>query len=368
MVALLLLSLPGRALAQPAAVPTDQSGRPALEVPPREGAVDLSALLARSQDGISVGLLIDELVDELAAQLEKEDARALSPMAVRWVKLSPNLRADLALSVETRLSARLAKGTQLVQVVCTDCRSLRSRIEGNDWVVSLGVVRQADLRQLAEDIGAKTFLDLDIQFIPGPPEPRVMLTARAFRANDGRVLFATSIRGDETTGAVLRSGKKPISREEQLVELGRKLEGRAKWSHMLSIGVARLGWDTPAGAVPGGTVSYRIVERFGTEQRMMYGLSGELFINEERMQAGIVSASMAYQATAPNLNWGELQLGGALGAVVGDPYTMIVEAFGDYLMKFRFSLGAGVLYVVPVKFLGYDFGGFGARARLSVSF
>ena len=361
--------------APPSAPPADPSSPeaarslPVAEVPPSPKAVSMAEILTRSQEGVSVSVLVDELLDELAYQLSKEDPKPLSPMAVRSVKVSPNLRADLALSAETRLQARLAKTTQLVQIVCTDCRSLRSRVENGEGGVSMGVVRQADLKQLGEELGARVFLDVDLQYLPGPQDPRVTLAARAFRATDGRLLWSTSIRADETTAAVLRSGHKPMSREEQILELERKLEGHSRFVQMLSVGAARLPYDSPKGDVGGETFAYQLQEAFGEQQRHYFGLRGEFFLNTDRLQVAIVEGAFSWRATEKNLNWGELRLNAMSGAVVGDTaQTPMIEAGFDYIMRFRFSLGAGGLYIVPAKFGAFDLGGFGLRARVGLNF
>jgi hypothetical protein len=356
-----------RADALPAPPPIASVRQASIATPRRAPSDPVSELLRRSEDDVPVTVMIEELVDELIHQLAREDARSLSPLAIRWVKVSPNLRADLAESLEARLSARIAKSTEIVQVVCADCRSLRSRVEGGDWVVSLGAVHQADLRQIAEDLGARTFLDVDVQYLPGPPQSMVVMSARAFRAGDARVMFASAIRADETTAAILRTGKKPISREEQVAELERKLEARPYYGQAAYFGVAYMPYDSPAGGISGATVGYRVFERFGQERRHMYGLQAEGFINPTRLQAGQLSAVYAWQATPPDLNRPELRLMWAVGAFIAgsEGNSIIVESGADYIMKFRFSLGGGITYMVPTKFADYDLGGFGVRARFA---
>jgi hypothetical protein len=347
--------------------PLLRAGAPsaAIESPSRTSRDAVSELLVRSDDDVPVTVLIDELLDELVHQLGKEDAQRLAPMAIRWIKLSPNLRADLAQSIEARLSARLTKSTEIAQVVCTDCRSLRSRIEGRDWVVSLGAVRQADLRQIADDLGAKTFLDLDIAFVPGPPKSQLSLSARAFRASDARVVFASAVRADETTAAILRTGVRPPSRDEQLAELERKLEARPYYGQIAYLGAAWIPYQ-PRG-ISGGTVGYQVYERFGPERRHMYGLAAEGFINPSQLQAGMLSAVYTYQASPPDLNRPELHLSWSVGAFVAgnEGNTLIVQSGADYLMKFRFSFGGAITYMVPVTYNNADLGGFGAKARFS---
>jgi hypothetical protein len=353
--------------AVPAPPPVASIARAALPAPKRVSEGSVADLITRSEDDVPVTQLIDELLDELVYQLGKEDARTLSPMAVRWVKLSPNLRADLAQSIETRLSARLVKSTEIAQVVCTDCRAMRSRVEGRDWVVSLGAVHQADLRQIADDIGAKTFLDVDLQFIPGPPENQLTLAARAFRSTDARVLFASAIRADDTTAAVLRTGKKVPSREEQLAELERKLEQRPYYGLDAYLGAAWIPYDAPGGGVQGASVGVSVYERFGRDRRNMYGLQGEGFINPFRLLAGSLEAVYTRQMTEPDLNKPELRVWWGVGGFISgtEGNTMILESGADYVMKFRFSLGASLFYMVPVKFANYDLGGFGPKARFA---
>jgi hypothetical protein len=339
--------------------------RASVETPPRRPQDPIENLLVRSEDDVPVTVLIDELLDELVHQLAKEDAHLLAPMAIRQVKVSPNLRADLAQSIETRLSARLVKGTEIAQVVCTDCRALRSRLEGHDWVVSLGVVRQAELRELAEDIGARTFLDLDLSYVPGPPQAVLTLTARAFRASDARVLFASSIRADETTAEILRTGHKVPSREEQLAELDRKLGGRPYYGVAAIIGAAIIPYQS--GAISAGTIGVRLFERFGEEKRHTFGLQAEGFINPNKLMAGMLTALYSWQVMPPNLNKPELYLSWGVGGFIAgnEGNTAIFEAGIDYVMKFRFSLGGSVIYMPPVSYAGGDLGGVGGKARFA---
>src|SRR5439155_26213489 len=97
-------------------------------------------LLVRSQKGVTLATLLEELLDELTHQLSKEDPAPLSPVAIRLVRLSPNLRQTLAHSIEAKMVSRLAKLPHFEQVVCFECRAVRSRVEGSDWVVTMGAV------------------------------------------------------------------------------------------------------------------------------------------------------------------------------------------------------------------------------------
>src|SRR5262249_14437966 len=198
-----------------------------------------------------------------------------------------------------------------------DCRALRPRIEGGGWVVWLGVTPQADLRRVAEDIGARTFIDIDLDYTPAPPQTQVVLSARVFRASDARVLYATAIRADETTAAVLRTGKKPISREDQLAELERKLEAKPFYGIQAAIGMMWIPFDEPVqGTISGAAMGGSAYERFGVDRRHMYGIEVKGFLNPNRLIAGMLSAFYGYQVTEPDLNKPEIDLSWAAGAFI----------------------------------------------------
>jgi hypothetical protein len=333
----------------------------------------LEKMMLRSEGSVSLTTVIDELLDELVAKMSKQDAHLMSPLAIRWIKISPLLRADLAQSIDTRLTARLAEHTDVTQVVCADCRALRSRIEGREWVVSLGVVHQADLRRVAEDIGAKAFIDIDLDYTPAPPQTQVVLSARIFRASDARVLYATAIRADETTAAVLRTGKKPVSRDEQLAELERKLQSKPYYGLQTTIGMMWFPYDEPIkGTIGGAAVSASAYERFGIDRRHMYGINGQMFLNPNRLQAGMLMAFYGYQITEPDLNKPEIDLsweGGAFIATASaDQGNSVIFASNiDVVMRWRFSFGGGLIYLIPTKYDDgsgvHDLGGLGVQTR-----
>jgi hypothetical protein len=333
----------------------------------------LEKMMLRSDSAVSLNTVIDELLDELVAKLAKQDSRLISPMAIRWIKISPLLRADLAQSIDTRLTARLVEKTEITQVMCIDCRSLRSRIEGREWVVSLGVVHQADLRRVAEDIGARTFIDIDLDYTPAPPQTQVILSARVFRASDARVLYATAIRADETTAAVLRTGKKPVSREEQLAELERKLESKPYYGIQAAIGMMWIPYDEPIqGTIGGATVTARAYERFGVDRRHMYGIDTCAFLNPNRLQAGMLSAFYGYQVSEMDLNKPEIDLSWSGGAFISsgasqEGNSVIFQSNIDVIMRWRFSFGGGITYLIPTKYNDgsgiHDLGGLGVDTR-----
>jgi hypothetical protein len=362
-------------LEQPNIAPvTPRVPQPAIPVVRGKPTVDpVEDLIVRSQKGgVTLGTLIDELVDELAHQISKEDPKPLSPLAVRLVRLSPNLNPALAQSIEAKIVARLGSLPGLEQVVCLECRSVRSRVEGGDWVVTLGATRMADLRRIGQDIGAKAFLDVDVTFNQIPPT--LTLAAKIYRASDAHVLWTAAYRGDETTAAVLRTGKIPPSREEQLKEFKRKLEARPYFGYMAFLGFMYVSSNGPQGGYPSLNVGMRLFERFGTDRRHMYGLQAEAVLDwgsQHSLFAGAVSAGYWYSLLKLNVNRpSELRVGATGGAFIAgtDGNTAIFQVMLEYVLQFRLAFNAGALYMVPAKYAdGFDVGGFGGAARFAFS-
>ncbi len=349
------------------------SPQPKLALPAVRGTPERDPtedLLVRSQKGVTLGTMIDELADELAHQLSKEDPKPWSPLAIRLVRLSPNLRPSLRQALEAKIVARLSKLPGVEQVVCVECRAVRSRVEGGDWVVTLGASTQGDLRRIGADIGAKAFLELDLTFNQVPAE--LTLTGKIYRASDGRVLWAAAYKGDETTAAVLRTGKVPPSREEQLAELKRKLEMRPYWGYMVLLGVAYLQADGPKGGYFGANPGVRVFERFGRERRHMYGIQGEGFLDwqsDHLLLAGMLSAGYWYSILQPNLNRPDLRIGATVGGFIAgnEGNSAILQVMAEYVLQFRLAANIGVMYMAPAKYNGQDLGGFGFAARVAFS-
>jgi hypothetical protein len=327
-------------------------------------------LLIRSQKGVTVSTLLDELLDEVVHQLSKEDVKPLSPVAIRVVHLSSNLRPSMAQSVEARLVGRMAKIPGYEQVACVECRAIRSRVEGDEWVVTFGATQQGDLRRIGAEIGAKTFMDIDVTFAQAPAE--LTLSAKIYRASDGRIMWATAIKGDETTAAILRTGRVPPSREEQLAELKRKLEMRPYFGYLLFLGAMYISADGPQGGYFGGNIGVRLFERFGYQRRHMFGVQGEGmldFASNHTLYSGIISGGYWFSILQPNLNRPDLRIGATVGGIIsgGDGNSGILQLMVEYVLQFRLTANVAALYMIPTKYSGNgteDLGGFGFAARI----
>jgi len=334
-------------------------------------------LVQRSQSSIDFFELVDDILDEIARQLAREDPNLLSPMSIRLVRLSANLRPEFARTLETRLIARLVNSTNVKITVCAECTSLRSRVEDGNWMVTMGAVKQEDLRRIGETTGIKTFMDVDFTYAPNSNV--VWMQAMAFRASDGGVVWSDAYRSDATMAALLRTGRRIPTRAERAAELEQKINARPNYGYAASLGVAQIGYTAPTGSIAGAQVSLRFHEKFGEDLGSLFGLSAGIFTTGPPKEAMpgvptalnsiLLGAYFSHNLSPPNLNRAEVWLytegGGMFSGNEGN--TFYVEGGLDTHLKWRLSLQGGLMYVFPTKFSGFDLGGVGFRLRAAMN-
>jgi hypothetical protein len=334
---------------------------------------NVGEIIRRAQTNISFYELVDEILDEIVYQLGKQDAMALSPLAIRLVRLSPELRAEFAATLEARLLARINGATNIRTVVCIECTSMRSRVENGQWLVTLGAVRTEDLQRIGRTQGIKTFVDLGFTYSPNSNQ--IWVEAVAFRASDGGVVWSDAYRSDATTAMLLRSGRRIPSRAERLDELEHKLQGRPYYGYMVGVGLARIGYNGPTGDIQGPLMTIRIHERFGADQAQLFGLSvGIFFTGVPQAGKNVLNSLMSGAYYSVNLSepsligpelWYYGELGGMFSGNQGN--TFYGETGIDLHLKWRFSMVGGLQYVLPTHFADHDLGGLGYRLRLALN-
>lgn len=344
--------------------------------PPRAATpTQMQQLVQRSTPSVDFFDLVDDMLDEIARQVSLLDPNLLSPMAIRMVRLSPNLRPEFARTLEARLTARLVQSTPVRVTICAECEALRSRVENGAWVVTLGAVKQEDLRRLGESTGVKTFMDLDFTY--SADSGVIWMEATAFRASDGGVVWSDAYRSDGTMAVLLREGNRIPSRAEKAAELEQKLAGRPNYGYALSLGIAQLGYSAPTGDVMGAQASFRLQERFGENQRTLFGLSAGVLTTgppsstkkPQALNSILFGAYFSYDLSRPNLNQPELWVYGEAGGMFSgnEGNTFYAESGVDVHLKFRLSLMAGLMYVLPTLYSNYDLGGLGFRLRVALN-
>ena len=330
-------------------------------------------LIQGARSNVNFYELIDEMLDEIAYELSKQDAVAMSPLSIRLVRLSPDIRPEFASTLEARLLARVSQATNIRMAVCIECNAMRSRVENGQWLVTLGAVRQEDLTRIGRSQGIKTFLDLSFTF--NPQSNVLWMEAVAFRASDGGVVWSGAYRSNATTAMLLRTGRLIPSRADRLAELEHKIQGRPYFGYMVAVGLARLGYNGPTGDIMGPLMTIRIHERFGEGEQQLFGLSvGIFFTGVPKAGKNVLNSLMsgAYYSlnlSEPSLNrpelWAYGELGGMFSGNQGN--TFYGEAGLDLHLKWRFSMVGGLQYLVPTGFADHDLGGLGYRLRLALN-
>jgi hypothetical protein len=335
----------------------------------------IEQIIRRSTDTVDFFELVDDMLDETARQIALVDPKLLSPMAIRLVRLSANLRPEFARTLEARLTARLVQSTPVKVTICAECEALRSRVENGAWVVTLGAVKQEDLRRLGNTVGINTFMDLDFTY--SADTGVIWMEATAFRASDGGVVWSDAYRSDGTMAVMLRTGQKIPTRAEKAAELEQKMAGRPNYGYALSLGIAQFGYAAPTGDVIGATVSLRFHEKFGENQSNLFGISAGIVTTgppsttkkPQALNTILLGAYYSHNLSKPNLNWPEIWAYGEAGGMFtgNEGNTFYGEGGVDVHLKWRLSLMTGLMYVLPTTYSGYDLGGLGFRARVAMN-
>ena len=358
--------------------PSTGAARVAAEPPPtpkQASPSQMEELIRRSSDNIDFFELVDDIIDEIARKLALEDPNLLSPMAIRLVRVSANLRPEFAHTLEARLTARLLNATAVKINLCVECEALRSRVENGSWIITLGAVKQEDLRRVGETTGIKTFMDLDFTF--SPDQNVIWMEASVFRASDGNVVWSDAYRSDGTMTALLRTGQHIPTRAERAAELEQKIAGRPSYGYAASLGMIQMGYQGPTGDIAGANVSLRFHEKFGENQSSLFGISAGIFTTgppstskqPQALNSILLGAYYSHDLSAPNLNKPELWAYGEAGGMFtgNQGNTFYLESGLDLHLKYRLSFEGGLMYVFPTTYSSYDLGGLGFRLRVALN-
>jgi hypothetical protein len=362
-----------------AASSSSASGKVQVETPATRQRVaspgQIEQLVQRSQGSIDFFELVDDIMDEIARQLAREDPNLISPMAIKLIRLSSNLRPEFARTLETRLIARLTNATNVKMTMCTECTAMRSRVEDGNWILTLGAVNSEDLRRIGTKTGVKTFMEVDFTY--SPTSNVVWMSAVIFRASDGGIVWSDAYRSDATMAALLRTGQRIPTRAERAAELEQKINARPNYGYALSLGVAQIGYAGATGDIAGAQASLRFHEKFGENQSSLFGMTAGIFTTgppstdkqPQALNSILLGAYYSYDLSPPNLNRPEVWIYGEGGGMFSgnEGNTFYVESGLDTHLKWRLSLQGGLMYVFHTKFSGQDLGGVGFRLRAAMN-
>lgn len=363
-------SVSGSPVPRPAGPPQSRVPAP----PPKPASqVQIEELIRRSNDSVDFFDLVDDMIDEVAMRIGKEDLKSISPLAIRNVRLSANLRPEFAQTLEQRLVARITNATEVQMVMCTECMAMHSSVQNGNWIIKVGAPNQDDVRRLGQKLGVHAFMDVDFTY--SADQQVIWMEASIFRASDGVIVWSDAYRSDGTMAALLRTGKYIPTRAEKAAELERKINARPNYGYAASFGMAQMGYTAPTGDVIGAQVSLRFHEKFGDNQGSLFGISAGIFTTgppssgkqPQALNSILLGAFGSHNLSEPNLNKPEVWVYGEAGGMFtgNQGNTFYFEGGVDVHLKFRLSLMLGPMYVVPTTYSNYDLGGIGYRLRVA---
>ena len=315
---------------------------------------------------VTLAELVDEILADVMAEIDRLPVKQISPIAIRDIRLSDNVSPRYAEQLRNHIISQLYKGTAVKVVRCIECDGTSTRIEGGQWIVTRGVQTTEQMQEIGGRIGAKAFLD--VQFIFDPELATVHLDFQLTRTRDAAILWAESFRADESTPMLMRSSEAPVRRKDRLRDLEMLLEGRPYWGIHASAGFMLIPYNDPVGGdITGATAGFRVYERFGVERRVMFGLDLMGFINTTRLAGGILSAGAWWIPLRPDLVNPELRIGAKGGAFIAGSQgnTAIFQAGAEVLLRYRFGLYLYALFMTKSMFQMFELGGVGMSTGLS---
>ncbi len=302
---------------------------------------------------VGLAQIVDEVLADVMAELDRFQPRKVSPMAIRQVTLGANIKPKFSRKLRNKIIAQTHSGTRVRILRCIECEATRTRLIDGQWILTKGLVNTEELRSVGERIGVQTFLDVSFGF--DPESGTVEMDFQLIRAEDAQVIWAESFRADESTPMLLRSTEAPMRRKDRLRDLEMLLEGRPYYGSVASAGFMLLPYNDPIdGDITGATAGYRLYERFGEDRQVMFGLDIMGFLNTERLSGAIVSAGSWWVPFRPDLVNPELRLGAKAGAFVAgtEGNAAIFQLGAEVLLRYRFGLYGYVLFMTESAYPG----------------
>jgi hypothetical protein len=309
---------------------------------------DRTHVVKNKPAGDSFYQLLDEVLEETARDIAKLAPEDISPIAIGAVHVSPNLSTELEETIVLRLTAMLAQQEGLKQVHCASCFSVRSRLEGGEWVMTRGIVGREDMRKVATELGVKTFISVGLEFIDGEYQ-YLALNTRIISAKTSGVIYAKRLLSNETEIFLARVGKKRLTPEQRRAELEEMIEGKPRYGHQVMAAYTFVARNSGDGS--GAALGYRLFESFGPKRSLQYGLQIQLFVGA--FFGGNVAATFDYILRPENTMIPRVRFGVDAGAsfVIPDA-TFAFGVFTEMITHLGLGVHIGGRFMVPTQQLG----------------
>ncbi|HVE87126.1 MAG TPA: hypothetical protein VND93_29930, partial [Myxococcales bacterium] len=246
-------------------------------------APPLEQELALPVETVDANDVLDEILDEFAADMAKLGSAHTTPVLLQRVRVSDNMNQDFAQVLEARMVASLEKASSVAVVRCFECFATKSRVENATWVVSRGITDREELQQVAAKYGAKMLLSAVLTLYTNPNS--LALDVELVKADDGTIAFAEGYRVQPQTAQLYRSADRAQKREARLKDLEDRLAQRPQFGARVSLGAMLIPSDSTSGVVVGAHANVRVFEKFGMDREWWLGLNAGGFTNPNRISA-----------------------------------------------------------------------------------
>lgn len=361
-IAFLLTTATNLSIAPASAVPADRlDADPAIRREPSSAplapgakesepkkAYRVERFLESSRTEVNAADAVDELIDELAADLARIGAVQVSPILIDRIQLSTNIAAEFAPLFETRLTSALQRATHVSISKCLECRATRGRVENSAWVLTRGATQLDELKQWAANYGAKTVLSVALSL--RDDGSAIALDAELLRPENAAVIFSEGYRFNADDTLLYRSADRAQYREQRLRDLQDRLEGRPHYGYGLQMGVMYVPIKPDGGErelVRGLSGGVRFFEQFGDQRQFNAGFQIGGFLNDTKLAGAMLSTGVLWRVTAESGYRPALSVGSMVGAFITG--TAGNSFYGSLLLEVRFlhriGLQASVTYL-----------------------
>jgi hypothetical protein len=323
---------PQAAAPQPSTARAQPDVPPGSEIRPRKRpeppGASTNRYLAPDSTAVDANDILDEMLDDLAADVARLGPARVGPILLERVRLSDNLNPDFAPVLEARLAASIARATDVALVRCVECWTTRGRLEGASWVVSRGINRRDEVVAVANKYAARTLLTVALTLVEHPTT--LAMDVELVRADDNSIAFAEQYRMNPDTAVLFRGVDRTQTRTQRLKELQDRIDQRPRFSHALDLGA--MGMPSDAGMFWGAVARYALTEQFGEAGIGEAGIEAGGYVNTTTFSAGLFGGVVRLRVSPATLFGSEWRLVAHVGGLLTAGATA-VYAGGGVRMK-----------------------------------
>jgi hypothetical protein len=302
--------------------------------------------LAPNATLIDANDVLDEMLDQLAADVARLGPARVGPILLERVRLSDNLNPDFATVLEARLAAAVARATEVALVRCAECWATRGRLESGAWVVSRGVNRKEEMTAVAQKYAARTLLTVALTLLDEPST--LAMDVELVRADDSSIAFAEQYRMNPETALLYRGVDRTQSRASRLKELQDRIDQRPRFNQTLDLGV--MGLQTGGSVAWGAVGRYALTEQFGDDGVGEAGIEAGGYANTAIFSAGLFGGVVRLRVSPSQLFASDVRLVAHGGGVLTPGATSLYGGAGiRWRPAVRVSVFGMIDYIVPFQ-------------------